>query len=128
MLIDSLFLLCPLTELPLLDRGARMDMLDYYEARMEARGTNRMGGISVLTEKTDSILTLRLTDISTWQMEILPPQSKKHPSPTLRCTHTLTVPGLPDRKTIHLYDTNWVRKDEKKKRVLPPSQTLRFKS
>ena len=93
-----------------------MDMLDYYEARMEARGTNRMGGISLLTEKTDSTLTLRLTDVSTWQMEIVPPKSKKHPSPTLRCTHTLTVPGLPDRKTIHLYDTNWIHREGGKRK------------
>lgn len=94
-----------MTELPLLDRSARLDMLDYYEARMEARGTNTMGGTSVMTEKTDSTLTIRLTDLSTWHMEILPhdqvPRPKKNKREPkgipVRTTHTLNVPNIPPR-------------------------------
>lgn len=108
LLIDSLFLLCPLTELPLLDMEARMDMLDYYAARMEARGTNRMGGVSVLLHKTDSTLYVRLTDVSEWQMELLPDQ-------TIRTTYTLCAPDIPDRITTRTYTHNWAAVPKKRK-------------
>ena len=108
LLIDSLFLLCPMADLPLLDKSARLDMLDYYEAQMEARGTNILGGTSVLTEKTNSTLTIRMTDVSTWHMEILPAEQikkKKRPAGIpVRTTHVVSVPGLPDRtKTKVIY-------------------------
>lgn len=36
--IDSLFAAVPATELPLLERNARLDMLDLYNYRMTAKG------------------------------------------------------------------------------------------
>lgn len=106
-IIDSLFLLCPLTELPLLDNSGRMDMLDYYAAQMEAKGTNTMGGTSVMEEKTDSSLTVRLTDVSTWRMEIV--RSPKGKEPTIQTTHTLHVPDIPDRIDRRRYTLQWKR-------------------
>ena len=89
MLIDSLFLLLPMSELPLLDHSARLDMLDYYAASLPARATNALGGESVLTAKTDSTLSIHLTDVSDWQLTVLP-------DGTLLCTHTLHVASRPD--------------------------------
>lgn len=100
MLIDSLFLLAPMTELPLLDRSARLDMLDYYAAGLPANGTNTIGGKSLLTQKNDSTLNIRLTDVSDWTLTVLPDR-------TLLCTHTLHLPELPDRITARRYDAQW---------------------
>ena len=87
--IDSLFLWMPMSELPMLPVSSRMDMLDYYEAKMEARGENIYGGVSVLTQKDERSLTVKLTEVSTWKMEALEDGS-------VRCTHRVEVPGGED--------------------------------
>ena len=97
MLIDSLFLLLPMSELPLLDRSARLDMLDYYAASLPARATNALGGESVLTAKTDSTLSIHLTDVSDWHLTVLP-------DGTLLCTHTLHVASRSDIVRTRRYD------------------------
>ena len=86
LIVDSLFLLMPMTELPMLPVNSRMDMLDYYEAQMEAQGENTFGGKSVLTQKDEKSLTVKLTDVSTWKMEVLADGN-------VRCTHRVEVPG-----------------------------------
>lgn len=106
MLIDSLFLLLPMSELPLLDRSARLDMLDYYAASLPARATNTLGGESVLTAKTDSTLSIHLTDVSDWQLSVLP-------DGTLLCTHTLHGTSRPDIVAIRRYDSSAKRLIEK---------------
>lgn len=108
LLIDSLFLLCPMSELPLLERSARLDMLDYYEARMEARGTNRMGGSSILTSKSDSLLTIQLTEVSSWSMELMKDGS-------IRTTHKIQTSDIPERKTTHYYNKEWKSLKRKKR-------------
>lgn len=92
-----------MSELPLLDYSARMDMIEYYDAQMEAKCTNTLGGISTLEYKTDSVMVIKLTDVSHWELSLLP-------NNRLRCTHTISLNDLPeieDRKTIHFYDTKW---------------------
>lgn len=103
LIIDSLLLTCPCAELPLLDTNARMDMLDYYAAGMEARGVNRYGGTSLITKKEDDLLTIKLTDVSTWTLRLV--ETRK--GTIAECTHTLEIPDLPLRSTTHYYRTDW---------------------
>lgn len=70
--VDSAFVAVPDSVLPLLDRNARLDLLDYANAGMEAKVTNLMDGTTWLTEKTDSTVTLQLTPVSQWQLCLVP--------------------------------------------------------
>lgn len=99
-LIDSLFLLCPASELPLLDVSARLDMLDYYAAEMEAKGANVMGGTSVMEEKGDSLIRLRLTEVSTWEMRLLD-------DGIIRCQHTISAAEMEPRVNLSFYSKDW---------------------
>lgn len=89
-----------MSELPLLERSARLDMLDYYEAQMEARGTNRLGGSSILTSKSDSLLTIQLTEVSLWNMELME-------DGCIRTTHKIQTSDIPERKTTLYYNKEW---------------------
>lgn len=99
--IDSLFLLCPMSELPLLDQSARLDMLDYFAAEMEAKGTNLFGGTSVIEEKSDCTLRIRLTEVSTWEMRLLD-------NGQIRCTHNISAPDVIQQSQTHLYSQDWI--------------------
>lgn len=99
-LIDSLFLLCPMSELPLLDQNARLDMLDYYAAKMEAKGNNVLDGCSILEEKTDSLLKIQLTEVSKWEMQLMP-------NGEICCKHTIQIPDAAPLTSLHFYSREW---------------------
>ena len=69
--MDSVLVSVPESELPLLERNPRLDMLDLYNSQMEAKGENIFGGASYLTEKDDNYLRIRLTDVSEWELQRL---------------------------------------------------------
>lgn len=69
--IDSVFVAVPERLLPLLDRNARLDLLDYADAGMEAKVTNRLNGTTQLTGKSDTLVTLRLTPASQWSLRLV---------------------------------------------------------
>lgn len=101
-LIDSLFVVAPMSELPLLEGNSRLDMLDLYNYKMTAKGETRFGKYAYLESKTDYNLHIRLTSASTWElMRLQAPNSPER----LLCLHSLT--GSVAQTTVHLYDTNW---------------------
>lgn len=100
-LIDSLFAHVPTTALSLLDRTARLDMLDLYNHGMDARAENVYGGQSIMTSKTADALTLRTTDVSTWQMKLLPADGDT----LIACVHTVTA-GAAGSEVV-LYNKAW---------------------
>lgn len=100
-----------MTELPLLSTDSRLDMLDYSAAHMEARGTNQLEGTSIMTHHSDSLITLQLTEVSTWSMQLLT-------NGNIRCTHTLSPLREGDQQhaegawavpinTIRCYNRDW---------------------
>lgn len=103
LIIDSLFLMCPLAELPLLDKSARLDLIDYYHAGLPARATNTMGGVTTILEHTERSITLQLTSVSRWQLTVTD-------NGTLRCDHTLTPADLPERTSTRFYSSDWLLK------------------
>lgn len=97
--IAALFTAAPLTVMPLLDRSARLDLIDLYEAGMEAAVTNRYDGTSRMTEMTDSLLTLELTPVSSLVMRLTPDS-------IIETIHSIEIPEG-KRVTTHRYDTQW---------------------
>ena len=100
LIIDSLFLLCPTGELPLLAGSARLDLLDYHAAGMEAKATNRLGGETRLLEKTDSLITLQLTHVSRWTMRLTP-------QGLLRVEHSIQAAPNWNRTSTRFYNKDW---------------------
>ena len=72
--LTAFFITAPLAIIPMLDRNARMDMIDLFDADLPACVENRYGGTSKMTELKDSVLIVELTTVSTLKL-ILQPDS-----------------------------------------------------
>lgn len=99
--LDSLLLSAPDAELPLLDRNARLDLLDLYAYRMTARAETRFGTRVTLESLTPNYLRLRLSPAAQWEVlrVALPADT------FLLALHTLT---LPERESqLRLYSPTW---------------------
>ena len=70
--MPQLFVEAPDTVLPLLTRNNRADCVDFLDAKMRARVTNRLDGRSELLSISDDFLELRNSESSTVQMKLLP--------------------------------------------------------
>lgn len=99
--IDSLFAKVPREVLPMFDRTARLDMLDLYNSKLAAKAENTYGGQSEMRRKTDDFIELRLTDVSTWQMKILPIEQD-----TIICC-LLSIEAMGTTTSISYYNQNW---------------------
>lgn len=104
--IDSLFVAVPATELPLLERNARLDMLDLYNYRMTAKGENVFGGTSVMTKKSANHIAVKLTESSRWEMMRLCAGTDT----TYVCLHTTYCPA--GETTARFYHTDWTPAEE----------------
>ena len=58
--------------IPLLDRNARLDMIDYFNSGMDRPSTNELAGRSSITRMDDRSMRIRLTDASNYQLAALP--------------------------------------------------------
>lgn len=99
--MDSLFVQVPAAELPLLGRNPRLDMLDLYNYRMNAKGENIFGGTSVMLQKDSDFVEVQLTEVSRWQLMRLRDDSLSLYS----CVHTLLEPVPASR--LRFYRTDW---------------------
>lgn len=107
--IDSVFIDVPAQILPLLDRDARLDLVDYANAGMEGQAENCLGGTTRLLQKNDTLISLQLTPASQWELRI-----RTTPTATKRyvCTHTYFLsPGTYTRELI--FDENWTKLEER---------------
>ena len=68
---DSVFAKVPREVLPVLDRTAKLDLLDLYNCKLPAKAENSYGGQSELLLKTADFLVLRTSEVGTWQMKLL---------------------------------------------------------
>lgn len=99
--IAAFFVAAPTAVMPLLDRSARLDMIDLYEARMEAVVGNRFGGTSTLEVMSDSLLQLCLTEVSDMTIRLTPDS-------LLELTRSIDTPEG-KRVSTKLYTTDWKR-------------------
>lgn len=98
-LLFSLFVAAPVSVIPLLDRSSRLDLIDLYEAGMEAKAQNKLGGISKLTQGCDTVLRIQMTEISTMEMTL-------DTDSMIVVRHTVKMPEA-EHTTTHVYDQNW---------------------
>ena len=99
--IDTLFHRTPERVLPLLDGNTRLDLLDLYNHKMEAKAENIFGGMAKLTRKTSDYAHVVLTNVSEWEMKLLTTAND-----TLICVvHTRRTPTA--RSTIRMFRKNW---------------------
>lgn len=112
--IDRFFAYMPQRVLPILDKTSRLDMVDLYNNSMNARAENVYGGMSEMKHKSDFYLNLKLTDVSTWQMRIIP---MAHDT-LIVCAHSISANGT--STTLSFYKADW----HSVKRDIPtPSQS-----
>ncbi len=103
--IDTLFHRTPEHVLPLLDGNTRLDLLDLYNHKMEAKAENIFGGMAKLTCKTSDYAHVVLTNVSEWEMKLLTTAND-----TLICVvHTRRTPTA--RSCIRMFRKNWQSAD-----------------
>lgn len=97
-LIEKIFFSAPLTILPLLNTGARMDMIDLHHAGQPAVVANSLGGESTLTQIDKQSLTIQLTESSSWELHV-------HNDSTIEVTHTYIA--IDTTKVNRHFDKYW---------------------
>ena len=104
--IDTLFTAVPMSELPLLERNARLDMLDLYNYKMAAKGENIFGGTSTMTKKSAHHIAVDLTESSRWEMMRLCSGTDT----IYACLHTTYCPAGETKASF--YHTDWTPADD----------------
>lgn len=92
----------PDSVLPLLTQVNRVDCIDFREADMQARVTNRMGGTTELTALTDVFALWQYTEATVYEMRLLPVNDS---TSVLCVVHTVLTP-MPDSE-IFFYSESW---------------------
>lgn len=85
---SSAFARLPLTVLDILRPSTRLDMLDYWNADSVWHAPNTLGGESLLERVGPDYLTVRLTEVSTLQICVLP-RWKSHRLPLVMTLYTI---------------------------------------
>lgn len=101
----SRFAAAPMGVFPLLDRNARLDMIDYFNSGMTNSTANRLEGRSRITAMDDASVTVEMSGSSTVQLCLLPAGAD-----TLTMVITTVQTPAPDSR-IELYDSKWQKLD-----------------
>lgn len=101
----SLFLNAPDEIFPLLTRSNRADCIDYVDAGMEARVTNRLDGTSHLNKLTDDYFYMQVSSSSWCEAKLLPLGDD-----TLICMIKGVEAEAADSR-LQFYDSKWNRLD-----------------
>ena len=88
---------------PLLTDLCRADLLDYFDAGMTAKVTNRLDGVTVLESLDDDFMQIAMTRSSSVQVKMLPCADG-----TLFCVVRSVKAEVADSR-IDFYDSNWNR-------------------
>ena len=123
--IDKFFAQMPSSVLPLLDKTARLDMIDLFNNGLLAKVENNYGGQSEMLRKTDEYIFIRCTDASTWQMRLL-----TQPHDTLIvCIHSFMAQGTSSQISIYKHDWHAAKHDlpiPSRKLMLDPNTQLNY--
>lgn len=95
------FATMPQSVLPILDKTARLDMIDLYNSNMVAKAENVYGGQAEMLKKTDDFIKIRCTESSSWQMKVLP---LGHDT-LIVCIHS--VQAVDTSSKVKVYKRDW---------------------
>lgn len=99
--IDALFECVPRSVLFMIEKTSRLDMLDLYNNGMVAKAENTLGGQSELLNKTECFMSIRTSDVGTWQMRLFTTEKDS----MIVCVSSLCAKGV--ISNIHAYDMGW---------------------
>ena len=98
---EEAFTSAPAEVFPLLDRNSRLDMLDYFHSGLDTPTANRLDGRSAVTGLSSGSLSVRLSDVSTAQLVVLPSRSDT----IVAVVTTMNVPAKDS--SIAFYTSDW---------------------
>ncbi len=101
MTAEEAFKSAPDRMFPLLDKTARLDMVDYFASGSSTPSKNKLEGKSRITALEPSSMIVEMTGSSTYQIVILGEGKNQ----AIMLIETIKTPA-PDSK-ITFYDTNW---------------------
>lgn len=97
------FVEAPRSVLPLLDRNARLDMLDYFNGGLTTKTSNKLNGSSAVTAVSPEQIAVQMTDASTCHMAVIPAAND-----TLVAVITTIATPAPDSK-MTVYSSDFAR-------------------
>lgn len=98
---DSLFARMPREALPLLDKTAKLDLLDLFNSGLKAAAENIYGGQTEMKEKTATHILLRTSESGIWTMDAVPAQGDT----LIVCVQSLKAGGVGSR--VQVYTRDW---------------------
>lgn len=98
---DSLFAHMPREVLPLLDKTAKLDLLDLFNSGLKAAAENIYGGQTEMKEKTATHILLRTSESGTWAMDAVAAQGDT----LIVCVQSLKAGGVGSR--VQVYTRDW---------------------
>lgn len=95
------FASAPQSVFPLLDKNARLDMIDYFASGSDTPSRNKLDGSSRISELNDYSVKIKMTDASDYQLAILPAGSDS----LIAVISTVATPAHDSH--ISFYDRTW---------------------
>lgn len=93
----------PATVFPMLDRNARLDMIDYFNSGSSTPTHNQLNGRSRITAMDSDAVTIEMTDASVYRIVLLP---RKQQTDTLfALIRTVVLPA--HDSDMMFYDSQW---------------------
>ncbi len=101
--LDSLFVNAPSEVLPTLERGNRLNMLDFYASGMEAKVDGSLGGSFTLLSKNDSVLRMSCSDEYVIEMRWFSDRGR------ILLLKSVKLPEV--QSFAELFDARWARQE-----------------
>lgn len=96
------FVDAPRHVLPLLDRNARLDMLDYFNGGLSTKTSNKLNGSSAVTAVSPQLVSVQMTDASTCDIAVLPAKTDT----LVAVISTVATPAPDSKMTVYSSDFN----------------------
>lgn len=111
----DLFLSMPAHFTPLLTEVNKADCIDFLASNMKAQVTNRLDGISEMTQLTDDYIHMQMTLTSEWEMKLFPLTEGDY---LIGIVKTSCAPACDSQ--MQLYSSDW--------KLLPLSDYIQYPS
>ncbi|MCM1021412.1 MAG: DUF3256 family protein [Muribaculum sp.] len=103
----------PASVFPMLDRNARLDMIDYFASGSDTPTRNQLGGKSRITAMDSDAVTIEMTDATVYQLALL----KAKNDTIVALIHTAKLPAEDSELTF--YSLDWRPLDNSRQPYMP---------
>ncbi|MDE7025497.1 MAG: DUF3256 family protein [Paramuribaculum sp.] len=94
------FVEAPRNVLPLLDRNARLDMLDYFNSGLTTKTSNKLNGSSAVTAVSPEQVAVQMTDASICHIAVIPSSNDS----LIAVIATVNTPAPDSKMTVYSSD------------------------